>query len=61
VPGSTALLLVLGGRIWLERRFRAVLDRLAEAYRSERDGGGGPLASPHPHTSATALHPSEQG
>lgn len=36
------LLLVLCGRLWLERCFGAVLARLAEAFRSEGDRGGGP-------------------
>ena len=40
------LILVLGGRAWLERRFRAVLDRLAEAVRAEGNGSGGLLAPP---------------
>jgi uncharacterized protein YndB with AHSA1/START domain len=46
IGGLDRLLLVLGGRAWLERRFRAVLVRLAEAFRAEGGGSGGSPAAP---------------
>ena len=52
------LLLVLGGRAWLERRFRAVLDRLADVLRAEGDGSGGPATPPAPVRAA--LRPSRE-
>jgi hypothetical protein len=36
------LLLDLGGRAWLERRFRSVLDRLAETFRADGERTWGP-------------------
>ncbi len=44
------LLLLLGARVWLERRFGAVLDRLAEAFRlGEPQSNGKPPADPAAH------------
>jgi len=54
------LLLVLGGRAWLQRRFWAVLDRLAEAFRSKGDGVAASRRR-HRAPGARGLRPSGQG
>jgi hypothetical protein len=56
------LVLVLGARAWLERRFRVVLERLAEAFPVDGGGSGGPPGSPGAGTPLReVLRPSGRG